>query len=88
MWSQVTGGLANGYLQTNNTNPTLGSFAVLVLRGCPGCLTPLAKRMAAQSHGSVRAVRSARRTPRWQRAFHEYKLARQEARALRGALLP
>jgi predicted porin len=24
MWSQVTGGLANGYLQTNNTNPTLG----------------------------------------------------------------
>lgn len=24
MWSQVTGGLANGYLQTNNTNPTIG----------------------------------------------------------------
>jgi predicted porin len=24
MWSQVTGGLANGYLRTNNTNPTIG----------------------------------------------------------------
>ncbi len=24
MWSQVTGGLANGYLQSNNTNPTIG----------------------------------------------------------------